>query len=67
MQVARTAVQARVFREDLEPRAFAFELANIMVGYRRHARLFREPDAESLTRSAFEALLQRSRAPDATG
>lgn len=60
-QVARAAIQAGALAADIDPRAFAFELSNILAGYRRHARLFREPDAESLTRSAFEALLARSR------
>jgi len=60
-QVARTAIQSKAFRDDLDPRVFAFDLTNILAGYRRHARLFREPDAEALTRAAFEALLDRSR------
>jgi AcrR family transcriptional regulator len=61
-QVAQAGIASKAFRADLEPRAFAFDLGNILSGYRRHARLFREPDAEALARAAFEALLQRSRA-----
>lgn len=60
-QVARAAVQAKAFAPDVDARAFAFDLMNILGGYRRHARLFRDPDAEALARSAFEALLARSR------
>lgn len=60
-QVARAGVEAKAFRADLEPRAFAFELMNILAGYRRHARLFRDDDAEALARGAFESLLARSR------
>ena len=59
--VARAAVQAKAFRADLDPRLFAFELLNILSGYRRHARLFRDDDAEALTRASFEALLDRCR------
>lgn len=60
-QVARNAVESKAFRDDLDPRAFAFEVLNILGGYRRHARLFREPDAEALARYAFEDLMQRCR------
>lgn len=60
-QIARNAIEAKAFRDDLDPRAFAFEVLNILGGYRRHARLFREPDAEALARFAFEDLMQRCR------
>jgi AcrR family transcriptional regulator len=60
-QIAQASIQAKAFRADLDPRVFAFEVWNILSGYRRHARLFREPDAEALARSAFEALLLRCR------
>lgn len=59
-QVTRVAIQAGALRSDVDPRIFSFELANILAGYRRHARLFREADAESLARAAFDALLERS-------
>jgi len=61
-QVAGAAVQSRAFRADVDPRGFAFELMNTLAGYRRHARLLRDPDAEALARAAFEALLARAAA-----
>ncbi|MCC6625735.1 MAG: TetR/AcrR family transcriptional regulator [Deltaproteobacteria bacterium] len=64
-QVASAAVQSRAFRADVDPRLFAFELMNTLAGYRRHARLLRDPDAEALTRASFEALLARSAASPA--
>ncbi|MFO0747298.1 MAG: TetR/AcrR family transcriptional regulator [Myxococcota bacterium] len=62
VQVAKAGIQSKAFRADLDARVFAFELQNLLAGYRRHARLFREPDAEALALSAFEALLARCRA-----
>lgn len=61
-QIARTAVDSGAFRKDLDPRTFAFELINIFLGYRRQARLLRDPGAEALARASFEALIARARA-----
>ncbi len=64
IQIARAAVQSKAFRADLEPRTFAFEFLNLFAGYRRHARLFRDDDAEALVRAAFEDLVARARPLD---
>jgi AcrR family transcriptional regulator len=61
-KVARAGVESRAFKKDLDARLFAFELANIFLGYRRHARLLRDRDAEKLAKKALDELLERARA-----
>jgi AcrR family transcriptional regulator len=60
--VAAAAVAAGRFRADLDVRAFAFEFVALGKGYHHFSRMMRDPAAESLTRGAFESLLERSRA-----
>ena len=60
--IARAGVESRAFRKDLDTRLFAFELMNVFAGYRRHARLLKDRDAEKLARRALDELLARARA-----
>ena len=60
--VARAGVEVGRLRADLEPRRFAFEFLAIMLAFHQGHRLVRAADAEALSRAAFEALLERSRA-----
>ncbi|MDY7226212.1 TetR/AcrR family transcriptional regulator [Hyalangium rubrum] len=61
-QTARTAINERHFRPDVDPEQFAFELYGIMLVHHHAARLMRDPQAEQRSRRAFESLLNASRA-----
>lgn len=58
---ARIAVVEGHFDSELESEQFAFEMSNIYLGYHRHARLFKDDDAERRAREAFASLLSRAR------
>jgi len=59
-RAAQIAVEEGEFREDLDLDQFVFELASIVAAYHHFGRLMRDPDAERLTRQAFESLLERA-------
>ncbi len=60
--VASTAVAEGDFRADLDPQQFAFEVQGLTLGYHHSARLLDDPRAVERVRTAFEAVLDRSRA-----
>jgi AcrR family transcriptional regulator len=62
-RVAETAVEAGDFRKDLDTDLFAFEFQGIAMSHHHASRLLELPHAEHLNRAAFEALIERSRAP----
>ncbi len=59
---ARIAVEEGHFRRDLDTAQFAYELYSIILAYHHFRRLLRDPSTTERCRSAFEALLGRSRA-----
>ena len=59
---AGIAVAEGHFREDLDPRQFAFHLESLMLGYHHFLRLLNDADTAELSRNAFESLLASSRA-----
>ncbi len=64
---ARIAVQEGHFRADLDCEQFAHECEGIALAYVHASRLLRDPRALERARSAFEALVSRSRtAPTAS-
>lgn len=60
--VAETAVAEGDFRDDLDPRQFAFEVQGLTLGYHHSARLLGDEHALERARTAFEAILDRARA-----
>lgn len=62
-QAARIAQQERHFRPDADPLQFAFEAYGIALTAHHSSRLLRDPQVEGRVRTAFEALLDRMRAP----
>ncbi|HEU4563066.1 MAG TPA: TetR/AcrR family transcriptional regulator [Gemmatimonadaceae bacterium] len=61
IDMARRAVEAGHFRDDLDAERFAFELQGMILARNLLARLLRDPAADSIARRAFEALLAASR------
>ena len=61
-RVAQTAVDAGVFRADLDADLFAFEFQGIVISHHHATRLLELPHADRLNAAAFEALLDRARA-----
>jgi AcrR family transcriptional regulator len=61
---AQIAVQEGHFRDDLDPRQFAFEMQSIMLGLNFYRRLLQDPAAIGRAEDAFAALLQRSMRPN---
>jgi AcrR family transcriptional regulator len=59
--ILRAGISVGAFRADLDVELCAFELMNIVSGYRRHWRFFRDSDAELLARASLAALLRRAR------
>jgi AcrR family transcriptional regulator len=55
--LARSAVKAGAFRDDLDPDLFAFQLQSLYLGATQDRRLLRDPAAKKHARAAFEALL----------
>ena len=49
------------FRADLDPELFVFETYSIILGFHYYRRLFRDEEAGSRARYAFESLLDRAR------
>lgn len=60
--VAEAAIAEGVFRADLDPRQFAFDLQALTLGYRHYERLLHDERAADLAGAGFEALLDRARA-----
>jgi AcrR family transcriptional regulator len=60
--VAEAAVAEGDFRDDLDPRQFAFEAQALTLGYHHATRLLEDDLATDRVRAAFEALLDRARA-----
>jgi AcrR family transcriptional regulator len=59
----RAAIQSGEFRADVDPAQFAQELFGLTLAHYHFARLLGDEDSEARTRAAFEALIERSRAP----
>ena len=59
---ARLASEEGHFRRNLDAEQFAFDLFSIVIAYHHAKRLLRDPKAESKAKSAFERLLDASRA-----
>ena len=49
------------FRGDLDPEQFVYETYSIILGFHYYRRLFRDEEAGSRARYAFESLLERAR------
>jgi len=60
-RAARAAVDEGEFRADLDPEQFAYEFDGITMMYQQSLCLLRDRAAGERARTAFEALLQRSR------
>jgi len=60
-RAARGAVEQGHFRADLDLEQFAYELVGIGMVFQQAAKLLQNPQAEERARSAFEALVARSR------
>ncbi len=61
--IAGHGVEAKAFRPDLDPRAFAQELYGIMLSLHYFVRLLGDEAAVERARANFSALLARSRVP----
>jgi AcrR family transcriptional regulator len=61
-RLARTAIEERHFRKDLDCEQFAFEALGVMFGYHHARRLLHDPKAETRTRAAFERLIHDAKA-----
>lgn len=60
--VTQAAVDEGDFRDDLDPRQFAYELLSLTLGYQHLARLLDDDHARERAQDGFEALLDRARA-----
>ena len=60
-RAARTAVEEGHFRADLDLEQFAYDFVGIGMVFQQVAKLLENPRAEVRARSAFAALLERSR------
>ncbi len=60
-RVARTAVDEGHLRADLDTAQFAYELVGIGMAYQQTCKLLADARAEPWARTAFEALVARSR------
>jgi hypothetical protein len=58
---ARIAIAEGHFREDVDPRQFAFHFESLMLGYHHFLRLLNDADTAEMSRRAFESLLAASR------
>jgi AcrR family transcriptional regulator len=62
-RAAGIAVAERHFRADVDVEQFAYEVVGIGMGFQQAWRLLGDPRAEQRARTAFAALVARSRAP----
>ncbi|HEX4335628.1 MAG TPA: TetR/AcrR family transcriptional regulator [Polyangiaceae bacterium] len=60
-QAARSAVEEKHFRADVDPDQFAFEVYGIALSYHHHSRLMHQPNAFARAQVAFERLVASSR------
>lgn len=60
-RVAVTAIECGDFRDDVDPRQFAFELWGIQLAFQQYARLLEKPEARMLAQTAFDLLIAKSR------
>jgi hypothetical protein len=60
-RAAEIAIAEGRFRADLDPAQFAYEFLGIGFAYHHATRLFVDPAAETRARTAFSALIERSR------
>jgi AcrR family transcriptional regulator len=60
-RAARTAVEEGHFRADLDLEQFAYEFVGIGMVFQQAAKLLENPQAEARARTAFAALVDRSR------
>ncbi|HEY7718699.1 MAG TPA: helix-turn-helix domain-containing protein, partial [Pedococcus sp.] len=60
--VTQAAVDEGDFRDDLDPRQFAYELLSLTLGFQHLARLLDDDHARERAQDGFEALLDRARA-----
>jgi AcrR family transcriptional regulator len=56
-EAARRAMEIGHFRADLDPELFAFQMLGIALSRHQAMRLLRDPDADSKSRRAFDALV----------
>lgn len=59
---ARIAMTEGQFRSDIDPDQFAYDLESICLAYQYFSNLMHDPQTEERARTAFESLIQRSRA-----
>jgi AcrR family transcriptional regulator len=64
-RAARIAVEEGHFRADLDTEQFAYELVGIGMAFQQLYKLLEHPKAAQRARTAFRALVARSRRPDA--
>jgi len=60
-EITRGAVREGHFAAGVDAEQIAFELFGIMLSFHQHARLLDKPEAQKRARTAFEAVLARSR------
>jgi AcrR family transcriptional regulator len=61
-QIVRAGAEAGAFSTGRDPRSTAFEVVGLLVAYHRYRSLLPGDEAEQLTRTAFDALVERLRA-----
>jgi AcrR family transcriptional regulator len=61
VKAAEIGIEEGHFRNDLNPRQFAFEFYGLMMSAHFHHRLLEQPDTLERTRAGFERLLDSSR------
>ncbi len=62
-RIVQTAVDEGEFRPDLDTERFFYEVMGIVMAYHHRAKFLQLPNARAYAASAFEALVERSRAP----
>jgi AcrR family transcriptional regulator len=62
-RAAALAVEAKHFRQSLDPEQFAFEMYALMLGAHHFGRLLHDPNHKRRTHFAFAALLDRAQTP----
>jgi AcrR family transcriptional regulator len=56
-RIARSAVEERQFRQDVDVEQFSFDLYALMLGYHHFHRLLDDPEAQSRLRKGFHQIL----------
>lgn len=60
-RVATTAIDCGDFRDDVDPRQFAFDIWGIQLAFQQYAKLLEKPEARAMAQNAFEALIAKAR------